>query len=50
MKHLYNTPEIIVEDLEKKDVLCSSGPTADTEMENNSLIKEVWQTMTNWDI
>lgn len=44
MKSLYKTPEIVVEELTKQDVLCSSGEPQ--VQENQTLGKSIWQDLT----
>ncbi|MBQ7505441.1 MAG: hypothetical protein IJT79_09055 [Ruminococcus sp.] len=52
MKKLYKTPEIIVEELTKQDVLCASSentPTPPTDVDNQttSFFDSVWDALTN---
>ncbi|MBQ7504843.1 MAG: hypothetical protein IJT79_05960 [Ruminococcus sp.] len=46
MKNNYTKPEIKVEELTKRDVLCASSEVPN-EVENYTLLKEVWDTLTN---
>ena len=48
MKYLYKTPEIIVEELKARDVLCASSEGFDTNpeyTENRTLFKSLWEAL-----
>lgn len=49
MKYLYKTPEIKVEELEKKDVLCNSEEKVDN-YTGEYTTQSVWDALTNWNI
>lgn len=45
MKNLYKTPAIIVEELEKQDVLCASN---EVERLENRTLEDAWDTLSSF--